>query len=174
MVVHLRFVQSQDFAAIEQLENDSDRVLVEHVQAEVWSPAPTGESRASEPGFIIVAELDSAVVAGFVHVLEYEGICHLEQVSVAPAYMRRGVGRALVVAAMSESRSRGYREISLRTFADVAWNAPFYRTLGFVEKSPATTFHLSLVEVEADLKLNEYGRRVHMAASLEAPITGQC
>jgi predicted N-acetyltransferase YhbS len=52
-----------------------------------------------------------------------DGHLHVEQVSVDPAYARRGVGRALI------GRLPG--ELTLTTFAEVPWNAPYYARLGF-------------------------------------------
>ncbi|MDF2443235.1 MAG: hypothetical protein JWR01_1438 [Subtercola sp.] len=166
----VRFAQSTDFEAIEKIENDADEILISELAPDEWAPAPTGAARASEPGFILVAELDGRVV-GFVHVLEAEGVCHLEQLSVAPRDARKGMGRMLVEAAKREAGIRGHSLISLRTFADVPWNAPFYATAGFVEEEPTTHFHRSLVGVEAEHGLDRHGRRVHMVAHLASPVT---
>ncbi len=162
----IRFAEHRDLSAIEQIENDADRLLIERFQAKAWSAAPTGEARLSESGFLLVIELDGGGVAGFVHVREVEGLCHLEQVSVAPEHSRQGWGRMLVEAAKQEARERGYDSISLRTYADVPWNAPFYESAGFVEEQPATQFHRSLIGIEAEFGLDKHGRRIQMAAFL--------
>ncbi|WP_370446193.1 GNAT family N-acetyltransferase [Cryobacterium sp. Y57] len=93
----------------------------------------------------------------------------MEQLSVAPGDARKGWGRALVEAAKIQAQKRGYHRISLRTYADVPWNAPFYASAGFVEEEPATQFHRSLVGIEGELGLDRYGRRVQMVAHVEAP-----
>lgn len=159
----IRFAQASDAHAVERIENDADQLLVDYLHADGWSPAPPGITRLSEPGFLLAVDVDGEV-AGFVHVLEVDGICHLEQLSVALA--RRGLGRALVEAAKDQSRERGYERISLRTYAGVPWNAPFYATAGFVEEDPVTSFHRSLLAVEAEHGLDRYGRRVQMGAPL--------
>ncbi|TFD63213.1 GNAT family N-acetyltransferase [Cryobacterium suzukii] len=170
MAASVRLARSRDFDAIEKIENDADRLLVNMFKSDDWGAAPTGAARASEPGFILVLELDDGHVAGFVHVLEVDGICHLEQLSVAPGDARKGWGRALVEAAKIQAQKRGYHRISLRTYADVPWNAPFYASAGFVEEEPATQFHLSLVGIEGELGLDRYGRRVQMVAHVDAPV----
>ena len=83
-----------------------------------------------------------------------------------PAYGRQGHGRMLVTAARSEALSRGHRELTLRTYRDVAWNAPFYATCGFAPSTPTSEFHLHLVEVETRLRLAQWGPRVQMTAML--------
>ena len=56
--------------------------------------------------------------------------------------------------------------MTLRTYADVPWNAPFYATAGFTEEEPTGAFHSGLIAVEQRLGLHVYGRRVLMAAAL--------
>ena len=169
MAASVRLARSRDLDSIEKIENDADRLLFNKLEIDDWAAAPTGAARASERGFLLVAELDDGHVAGFIHVLEVDGICHLEQLSVAPGDARKGWGRALVEAAKIQAQKRGYHRISLRTYADIPWNAPFYASAGFVEEKPATRFHRSLVGIEGELELDRYGRRVQMVAHLEAP-----
>ncbi len=167
MSVSIRHAAHGDYLAVESIENAADQLLINRLRPESWEPAPPGLSRAEKPGFVLVAEeTETATLTGFVHVLESGEIAHLEQISVLPQKGRRGYGRRLLEAAMDEARSRGFERLTLRTYADVPWNAPFYSRLGFVETEPATDFHKSLVDIEAQLELGRYGRRVQMTALL--------
>jgi GNAT superfamily N-acetyltransferase len=74
---------------------------------------------------------------GFVLVHEVDGNAHVEQVSVLPDHGRRGLGSALVGRVADWAAKRGLPAITLTTFVDVPWNAPWYRRLGF-EVVPAT------------------------------------
>jgi GNAT superfamily N-acetyltransferase len=56
---------------------------------------------------------------------------HLEQLSVRADHARRGIGRSLIEYADALARDRGYLWLTLSTFADVAWNAPYYERCGF-------------------------------------------
>ncbi|GEC74912.1 hypothetical protein GCM10010213_09700 [Microbacterium maritypicum] len=103
---------------------------------------------------------------GFVHVLEIDGHAHLEQLSVLPSFGRRGIGRQLVTAALAEARRRGHTDVTLRTYTDVPWNAPFYASCGFVESEPDTALLRELVAIEESLGLFEHGPRVQMTATL--------
>ncbi|MFI9415870.1 GNAT family N-acetyltransferase [Streptomyces werraensis] len=60
-----------------------------------------------------------------------DGALHVEQVSVHPDAARRGVGRALLAHAARHAREEGWTALTLTTFADVPWNAPYYARLGF-------------------------------------------
>lgn len=63
----------------------------------------------------------------------HQGRLHLEELSVHPAHGRRGLGRALVRRVCHEARTRQALPLSLSTFRDIPWNAPFYARLGFKE-----------------------------------------
>src|SRR4051794_9303728 len=75
-----------------------------------------------------VAYLVSAVV---------DGNAHVEQVSVAPARRGRGLGAALIDARSEAARAEGRPALTLTTFRDVPWNAPYYARLGFAVVAPA-------------------------------------
>jgi GNAT superfamily N-acetyltransferase len=61
-----------------------------------------------------------------------DGDVHVEQVSVHPDHAGRAIGRALIEHVAGWARERGARALTLTTFADVAWNAPYYeRRCGF-------------------------------------------
>lgn len=74
-----------------------------------------------------------SVLAGFV-VCRVEGkALYLDQISVHPDFMRRGLGAALMAAVFSEAQRRALGHITLSTFRDVPWNGPYYARFGFVE-----------------------------------------
>ncbi|WLW51248.1 GNAT family N-acetyltransferase [Streptomyces sp. YU58] len=60
-----------------------------------------------------------------------DGAFHVEQVSVHPDAARRGVGRALLAYAADHARGQNLTALTLTTFAEVPWNAPYYTRLGF-------------------------------------------
>ncbi|MBC2588568.1 MULTISPECIES: GNAT family N-acetyltransferase [Rhodococcus] len=60
-----------------------------------------------------------------------DGTAHIEQVSVHPDHARRGLGRALIDHLAGWARVRELPALTLTTFADVPWNGPYYRRLGF-------------------------------------------
>jgi GNAT superfamily N-acetyltransferase len=168
VTIRIRYAVPPDGPAVEMIENAADRLLTEWLLAEQWPAAPSGASRVSEPGYVLVAEaIETGDVVGFVHVIESDKIADLEQLSVLPEYGRRGYGRMLIDAATEQARGRGYDRLTLRTYADVPWNGPFYSRAGFAEETPTTDFHRQLVPVEENLGLASYGRRIQMVAMLE-------
>lgn len=66
-----------------------------------------------------------------------DGALHIEQVSVHPRAARRGVGRRLLAYAAGRAREEGLSALTLTTFAEVPWNAPYYARIGFRTLSEA-------------------------------------
>ena len=60
-----------------------------------------------------------------------DGAAHLHELDVHPAHARRGLGRLLIEAVAAWARQEGLRAVTLTTFRDIPWNAPYYGRLGF-------------------------------------------
>jgi len=60
-----------------------------------------------------------------------DGNVHVEQVSVHPDHARRGVGRSLLEHAARRAAAEGVPALTLTTFTEVPWNAPYYLRCGF-------------------------------------------
>lgn len=60
-----------------------------------------------------------------------DGSLHIEQVSVHPDFAHRGVGRTLLAHAADRADEEGLSGLTLTTFTEVPWNAPYYTRLGF-------------------------------------------
>jgi GNAT superfamily N-acetyltransferase len=77
---------------------------------------------------------------------------HIWEFNVHPDFQGRGIGAGLLRACMIDARNSGFSAITLTTFRDVPWNAPFYARLGF-EEVTALDAHPRLageLAVEAD------------------------
>ncbi|MEO6027834.1 MAG: GNAT family N-acetyltransferase [Candidatus Binatia bacterium] len=80
--------------------------------------------------WVAVTGADSTLV-GFTYADVIDGAVHLEELDVLPEWGRHGIGSALVDAVVGDARNRGLPAVTLTTFRDVPWNAPFYARLGF-------------------------------------------
>jgi len=56
---------------------------------------------------------------------------YLDQLSVLPEHGQRGIGTQLVQTVLEHADLLNFKRVSLSTFKDVPWNAPFYKKLGF-------------------------------------------
>ena len=101
---------------------------------------------AQRSGRLWVATVTSGSIVGFALVTELSGYAHLDELDVLPSHGRQGIGSALLAAVSSWAQEGGYPAVTLRTFRDVPWNGPFYRSRGFrvVESSPLSSRHLEL------------------------------
>ena len=130
----IRPATAADVDALAEVEIEAGRLFLDVGMPEIAGDevdrADLGAAVAR--GEVWVAEQDGVVV-GYVRGSEVDGRAHVEQVSVRPAYGRRGTGRRLVATVEEWGRARGLAGTSLTTFRDVAFNGPYYATLGFRE-----------------------------------------
>jgi ribosomal protein S18 acetylase RimI-like enzyme len=164
----VREAQQRDLRHLQAIEAAADQTFVPLFGSLDWEEPSTGQWRARQPGFLLVAESHDTAgeVVGFAHVLWLEGTAHLEQLAVHPDHQRRGHGGALLEAVTDRARAAGYAELTLSTYADVAWNAPFYRRHGFeVIERPGPLLQ-RLREKEERMGLMRHGPRVVMRVAL--------
>ena len=92
-----------------------------------------------EDGLLWVAA-DSRALMGYVMARELDGALHVYELAVEPRFGRQGIGTALMRRAVAEGELRRLPRVTLTTFEDLPWNAPFYRRLGFrVQDADALT-----------------------------------
>jgi ribosomal protein S18 acetylase RimI-like enzyme len=60
-----------------------------------------------------------------------DGALHIEQISVHPDFAHRRIGQALLAHAADRAHDEGLSGLTLTTFTEVPWNAPYYERLGF-------------------------------------------
>lgn len=60
-----------------------------------------------------------------------DGNVHIEQISVDPGSAHRRIGRALIEHVARQAAAAGVPALTLCTFAEVPWNAPYYERCGF-------------------------------------------
>jgi ribosomal protein S18 acetylase RimI-like enzyme len=97
------------------------------------------------------------IVVGYAIAREVDDTLYLQQIDVEPEHGRRGIGTALVTTVCAWAKQQGYSIVSLSTFRDLHWNAPFYSKLGFchVDEAELTTGfqQIRLKEFEAGLPI---------------------
>ncbi|TRW18462.1 GNAT family N-acetyltransferase [Glacieibacterium frigidum] len=94
---------------------------------------------------------DDGGLVGFLTATVASDALHIDEIAVLPDRQGAGIGRQLIATAVEEARARGLSAVTLTTFRDVAWNAPFYARLGFVEASDARLVALLAEEAERRL-----------------------
>lgn len=94
-------------------------------------------------------------LVGYAIAREVDDTLYLQQIDVKPEHGRRGIGTALVNTVCAWAKQWEYAIVSLSTFRDLPWNAPFYSKLDFrpVDEADLTTGfqQIRLKEFEAGL-----------------------
>ena len=133
MTIHaqIRYANRLDLVYLSDIEQAAGRLFPHDRLPEPNATCPPEllENAMSE-GLLFVAEVCEEVI-GFACCQVEHNYLHLQEVSVHPNSGRRGIGAALLKRVFSEAVSRKLAGVSLTTFADFPWNAPFYRRLGF-------------------------------------------
>ncbi|MDF1585614.1 GNAT family N-acetyltransferase [Marinimicrococcus flavescens] len=105
--------------------------------------------------------------AGFLAACELDGALFVIELSVAREHQGRGLGSALLDQAVAHAARAGMAAVTLTTFRDVPWNAPFYARRGFVELDPAALGPGLRARLAAEVAAgHEPGRRCAMARVL--------
>lgn len=125
---------------------------------------------AQEAGLLWVALERAGDPIGFAVASVSGRRVHLGELDVLPEHGRNGVGSALVEAIAVWALGSAYIEMTLTTFRDVPWNAPFYARLGFevVPEEELDSELLRRLSDESALGL-ERSRRVAMRKPLGRP-----
>ena len=125
---------------------------------------------AQQAGLLWVALEPAGAPVGFAAASIRGPRAHLDELDVLPEHGCNGIGSALLKAVEDCALNSGCVEITLTTFRDVPWNAPFYARVGF-EAIPEQELGAELVRQlsdEAALGL-ERSRRVAMRKPLSRP-----
>ncbi|MTD16982.1 GNAT family N-acetyltransferase [Nakamurella sp. YIM 132087] len=97
------------------------------------SPTPSALRPFLADGRLAVATIGGDRPVGYLTLEIVDGAAHVAQLSVDPAVGRRGLGTALLDHAARWALARDLHTLTLTTFRDVPWNAPYYRARGFVD-----------------------------------------
>jgi ribosomal protein S18 acetylase RimI-like enzyme len=132
--MHIRLAGVADFLALQDIERAAGQAFRAIGMPEIADDDPfslaelTGYQQAGRTW--VTAAPDGHPVAYLV-ADPVDGNLHIEQVSVHPDFGRRGLGRSLLEHAAGQAVSAGQPALTLTTFTEVPWNAPYYERCGF-------------------------------------------
>ncbi len=131
----IRPAKKSDVHSLPEVEKSSGEVFRAIGMGSVSDMPVTSDETlkaAQKRGHLWVAEFDGDI-AGFALAEMRDGLAHLGEVSVAPQFARKGVGTQLINQVIEWAKSAKSPYLTLTTFRDVPWNAPYYTKLGFSE-----------------------------------------
>ncbi len=132
----IRAATAADAPAIRQIVEQAYRHYIPRIGKPPGPMLDDYAARVSE-GVVWVIE-DSIGLAGVIVLLPRPDYLLLDNIAVAPARQRSGLGRRLIAFAEAEAARRGYREIRLYTHQTMTENQRLYAAIGFEETGRGT------------------------------------
>lgn len=129
----VRLARPEDLPAVAEVEASAATVFAgTHMAFAVDDPPndPADLLAAIACDLMWVAT-DADAIVGFIFAEPCAGGLYLRELSVAAPFQQRGHGTALMAACIAAARTRGDAMLALTTDRTLAWNAPFYRRIGF-------------------------------------------
>lgn len=171
---HLRPGRRADFAQLGAIERDAAARLVPWTTrwGARFDPTDTLDTaaleRARRDALLVVATaptaLSPAEPVGFACAWRMHGWLWLKEMSVHPAFGRRGIGRALLTW-VTDAAAATAIPTWLTTLTDVPFNRPFYETHGFQAPPESAPEHIPApirAALRAETALFGPGRRTAM------------
>jgi ribosomal protein S18 acetylase RimI-like enzyme len=159
----IRPVRQEELLALREIESAAGLCFAAVGMPEIAADAPLPVSvldRCRRAGFAWVAVGPDDQLAGYLVADPLDGSLHVEQVSVHPDYARRGIGRALLEHAAVHASVNRMAALTLTTFEQVPWNAPYYCRCGFriLEDHESTKGLRAIQKREAEQGLDRWPR----------------
>ncbi|HEY0576509.1 MAG TPA: GNAT family N-acetyltransferase [Pseudonocardia sp.] len=136
---HIRLARRAELPGLQRLERRSGEIFRPIGMAEVAEDEPSSLAElehylaAGRAWVIIDADRQDGALLGYLLAEPVDGDMHIAQVSVDPAAAGRRLGAALIEHLAGVAGGQGFPALTLTTYRDVPWNAPYYRALGFTE-----------------------------------------
>ena len=169
MTVSIRSALPEDLPLIPELERDAAQRFRGTAQSALADAAPSMAEpflrRALQEDRLLVAE-QGETLCGFALLDQRGADAWLQEFDVPFAFGGQGIGRALLAFSCAWARSRGCRRLTLTTFRNVPFNAPFYARFGFEELALDEALPSHLREALAQERAAGLGDRCAMALDL--------
>ncbi len=159
----LRSANERDITAMQALERDASEAFLAIGYDFCVGPVRDDweHRKAIHDGAALIAECGEET-AGFILLWPVDGNGHIIEVSVAKRFQKRGAGRMLIAAGEDWAGKANLPFMTLTTFRDVSWNAPFYRSIGYIEFDPGAE-DVELARIQADEAAHGFHARPRVA-----------
>ena len=122
-----------DYRLLDEIEARSDRTFLRlpGFESVIDEPRMAGDLGPDRyPGAALFIAEDEKPI-GFAYIRDLDDCTFVTQISVVPEAQGKGTGTALLEAATAVAKQSNKRGLTLTTFKDVPWNAPYYARRGF-------------------------------------------
>jgi GNAT superfamily N-acetyltransferase len=159
----IRVASPAEHFALRQIERDADEMF-SSVGMGPFYEAP-GDDHLGTAEVVLVY---GTPPVGFACVDVVDGVAHLWQLSVRRDRGRQGIGSTLLRAVCDWATQNHYPAVTLTTFQDVPWNAPFYARHGFLPVDEPSPGLVAIRRHEREIGDDDLGPRIVMRKDLPA------
>ena len=130
----LRLTEESDIALLPAIERSAAQAfrqipaLASLADSAVLSVARHHDYLETEHSLLAVA---AGQPVGFILTEPLDDALFIAEIAVHQAWQHQGIGRMLLEQVIERAGQMAYPAVTLTTFRDVPWNAPFYTRLGF-------------------------------------------
>ncbi|MFI9030796.1 GNAT family N-acetyltransferase [Streptomyces sp. NPDC053560] len=132
--MRIRAARADELSRLQDIERAAGRCFRDIGMPEIADDAPPPLAvlgRHQQAGLAWVAADRTDTPVGYLIASYVDGNLHVDQVSVHPDSARQGIGRALLDRLTEYAVGREVPALTLTSFAEVPWNAPYYARCGF-------------------------------------------
>ncbi len=143
----IRPADLSELARLAEIERDAGQAFVAVGMGDIAADAPPSEAELAAfvtagRAWVATADTDTddgdGVAVAYLLGAIVDGAAHIEQVSAVAAVRGQRLGAQLIDHFAEVAAQEGRPWVTLTTFADVPWNAPYYARLGFSVIAPPT------------------------------------
>lgn len=134
-IPEIRLGRNSDLVACQNIERSAGKIFSAWDMAEIAQDEPL--SIAELTGYcnlqhlwVAVDESDHPIA--YIIVDMVDDLPHIEQVSVHEDHSGKKIGRHLIEEVVAWANEQQMAALTLTTFRDIPWNAPYYERCGFV------------------------------------------
>jgi len=161
--MHIRPAAPAELPLLQEIERAAGEPFRALGMAMIADDEPPGievldRCRQRDHAWVAADEADRPV--GYLISEDVDGAAHIEQISVHPDAAHRGLGCALIDHLAWCAAAEGLTALTLTTFTEVPWNAPYYARLGFrtLEEAELSAGLRKIRRTEAEQGLDQWPR----------------
>ena len=161
--MRIRAAETADLPALQDIEKAAGLCFGDIGMPEIneYQPLPLAELAVyQQSGRAWVAVEEAGDPVAYLLADLVDGNLIIAQVSVHPDSARRGIGRSLIDHVADEAVAAGITALTLTTFSQVPWNAPYYERCGFrrLDEAELTPGLRAIRRHEAEMGLDRWPR----------------
>lgn len=168
-MLRIRPALAHEISDLSAIENQADEIYAVYPEfadlQDQTSVVPADAEHLPRNAIVFVAEADMKLV-GFAFGHPIDDYFYLAQLSVIPKAQNKGIGTQLLEAIVTAARQQDLKGVTLFTYTNLPFNAPYYAARGFQTLEVCDVGPLLAQKYLADTaEWGRYGQRAIMGVS---------